>query len=412
MQPQSQAGAVSDPAVREARIIAQVGPLVAAESDPVRQARLLTRAAAAIGAGRAIVWEADRRTGHLLALAMIDGLAGPADPFAGGASGVTGMPQVRSLAPGEGVSGTVAQRGEMILCQDATRCPPDVLAVEAERLGIAPAAIVCLPLPHRGAVIGVLTVAQPAPASRFAPHTLAGLRSLAAQATLVLALTNSERELRQERARLANLQEEERRRLARELHDGPAQSVAHAVMSLELLDQRIVTRPDEARIELRRLYQRLAQTARDLRGMLFDLRPLALESEGLTAALRQLVERFEEQGAPPIQLIVDLPERLPPDIESAVYLIAREALNNVLKHARASACRVEVRRLEHAVAFAVRDNGVGFDPEQVLAQYPQGQSWGLLTMHERVRGLTDRFAIRARPGQGTTIEVEIPLNGG
>lgn len=418
----SVSGVESPLALRQALIVAQVGPLVAAEAHPVRRARLVARAAAAIGSGSAILWQLDRATGTLIALARIEG-ATQAPGILGASSGVIALPELRHLRTGEGAAGHVVITGTPFLSHDfaaETRLPAGAQATTAEIFGQYPLAFCAVPLLERDTLVGVLEVARFAPSPGFDAHTLGLLQSLTALGALALALEAREGDLRHEQERIIHSQEEERRRLARDLHDGPVQAIANAAMTLEQIDDMLAGAPgarpatplpsasDHARLELRRLYERMISTAHDLRGMIFDLRPVTLVTDGLEVALEDLIASYDVP-LPRIVLQSDLPGRLPAAIESTLFLVIREALQNVIRHAHATECLVQISQITGGVRAAVQDNGIGFDPDAVLAHYPHGHSWGLLNMHERVHALARQFAIRSRPGIGTVVEVEIPF---
>jgi signal transduction histidine kinase len=415
-----------------ALIVLHAAQLVAEEPDVGRRMRLLARAAAVVGQGYGALLAFEPVTEALVPLAVVNGLNPTALPFSGAHSGLTPLPQLTALGLHEGIAGYAARTGEPVIAQDLhadSRFTHALAAPDAAVLGCAPRAVVALPLSHRPvasrepyvmgtlrageALLGVLEVARED--GGFAEPVLEALRAVAAQAVLALALARRDDDLRLERQHAADAAEDERRRLARDLHDGPVQAISNAAMTLECADRLLDERPQEARLEMRRTYAALTRTAKDLRGVLFDLRPPTLDAAGLAAALPHLIERMQRDAGPHLTLHLDLPARPPPHIERAIYLIIREALTNVHKHAQATACVVEVRAVPatgtdgRAVQVTVRDNGTGFDPDAVLAHYPHGQSWGLLNMYERARAVTDRFAIHARPGQGTTVEMQIAL---
>lgn len=398
--------------LRQARIVAQVGPLVAAERNYVRRLRILTRAAAAVGGGRAVLYAIDRPTQRLIPMAVMDGLTGESETFQPSNSGITTIPQLRTLAVGEGLAGMTAQRGKPLILPDlaaSSLVHSSLFLPDAEILGIEPIAVVCLPLYDTGTLIGVLEVAQSSLGHGFDEHTVDFLSGIGGQMTLALTIELRERDLRLERIRLSEAQEAERQRLTRDLRTGPAAGVAGAVAVIETIDGMITSHPNEARVELRRLHTALTVTLRATRGVLFDLRPFALEVDGLAQALHNLGEHFREHSSLHMRWTIDLPERLPATMETAIYLIVREALTNVIRHAQATACMIEVCQSPAKVAVIIRDNGEGFDSEAVLASYPRGQSWGLLNMFERARTISAEIAIRSRPEQGTSVEMEIAM---
>ena len=407
-------------ALQHMMLVANVAELLVAEPDFAKRMRLLTRTAATVGMGHAALFLHEPVTEALVPLAVVNGLNPTPVPFSGAQSGLTPQPLLAALPLSEGIAGHTALKREIVCIHNLQADPhwqTAMAAPDAAVLGIAPRAIIALPLLDRDTLLGVLEVAQAEQCTGFDPRTIDLLKALAAQATLALTIERRDSDLRLERQHAVDAQEDERRRLARDLHDGPVQSVANAAMTLEYIDKLLEQRPAEARTEIRQLYTRLTRTMRELRGVLFDLRPLALDAEGLTVALPYLIERVQEEHGPQIRLTCDLPTRLPTNSETTIYLIVREALTNVVKHAQATACWVEVHAMapsdltngQRAVQVLIRDNGVGFDADAVLAHYPRGQSWGLLNMFERARMVTERFAIRSHPGQGTSVEMQVPV---
>ncbi len=390
--------------------------LVAEEPDFAKRMRLLARAAAVVGMGTGALLTFEPVTQALVPLAVVNGMNPTALPFSGAQSGLTPLPQVVTLGMHEGVAGYAARGRAPVLAQDARADPritTQMLAADADILGLTPHGIIAVPLWEGETLLGVLEVGRAE--GGFAECTVELLHAVAAHATLALGVERREGELRQERRRAADAQEEERKRLARDLHDGPVQTIANAAMLLEYVDRLLEQRPQEARQELRRLYATLTHTAKELRGVLFDLRPHTLETAGLAAALPHLVERMQRDDGPVIRLHMEIPERLPQHIESTIYLIIREALTNVQKHAKAQTCWVDVclspatNNERRVVQVQIRDNGIGFDPQHMLANYPHGQSWGLLNMYERARAITAHFAIHAQPQRGTTVELVAAL---
>jgi len=416
---------------RQLAIVAQVGVFVATERNYVRRLRILARAAAAVGAGRAVLFAHDVALHALVPMAVMDGVTGTGEPFSAGGSGITTIPQLRTLAFGEGIAGRAALCEDQTIVTDLTADAafhPLMARPDAEILGMEPHAIVCLPLRDATVttttsaaasasgtttttigVLGVLVIAQSSYGRGFDERTIELLQAVGAQATLALAIESRERDLRLERVHMVEAQEHERRCLARDLSAGPAHGIASAATSLETIDGMIAQHPENARAEVRRLHTLLTHTLRDVRGVLFDLRPFTLQTDGLAMSLHDLAEHFKSITEIHMRWIIDLPERLPQQVETAIYLIVREALNNVVRHAQSTACMVEVRQTGQSVRVVVRDNGEGFDADALLADYPRGQSWGLLNMYDQARPLTGRFAIRSRPEQGTSVEMEIPL---
>ena len=210
---------------------------------------------------------------------------------------------------------------------------------------------------------------------------------------------------------ITQAQEEERRRLARELHDETVQDLIALQQRLQLV-RRSLPADAPAQTALAEL-QRLAQRAmRELRRMTHDLRPLYLEDLGLVPALETLAQEMQSQN-PDLQvevLVQGQPRRLEPAHELALYRIAQEALRNIVRHANATWAQVRLRFGPRQVKLEIQDNGRGFEvPESPAAFAAQGH-YGLLGMYERADLIAARLSLHAEPGQGTRVELVLPLD--
>jgi signal transduction histidine kinase len=215
--------------------------------------------------------------------------------------------------------------------------------------------------------------------------------------------------LREQFAQVTAAQEEERQRIARELHDGLVPLLASLSIRLHTVGKRLDREEHPAAGELRELAEQAQASSRDIRRLIHDLRPVALDELGLVPALREHLAHCErEPGAPwalAFELAADMEERLPGPVETALFRIVQEAVNNVLRHAQARHVRVALRRGEDSVGLEISDDGQGFD-----AQLPRsGRHIGLWSMRERVEQLGGRFEVRSVPGQGTTLTAVVPL---
>lgn len=204
--------------------------------------------------------------------------------------------------------------------------------------------------------------------------------------------------------------DQERVKLAADLHDGPVQQVAMLSYTAHLARKQLAKgnlgRTDEMLEELER---ELEGQVRDLRLIMAALRPPVLDNRGLEAALQQHVEQFENEHKIVADLKVGRPtDDLASEVETVLYRVAQEALSNIRKHARADHAWVTMDGTDDGrVRLRVRDNGVGFDPAQASRLLGEGH-YGLAGMRERVTFVGGRFDLRSAPGQGTTIEVAIP----
>jgi signal transduction histidine kinase len=319
-----------------------------------------------------------------------------------------------SIRIGEGIAGYAATTGMLVLVnepQSDPRFSSHTIGVDAQLLGISPSALLAVPMIFAGAVSGVLEVAHTDQSSGFDASSLDLLRTLAAQAATAVQNAQLYQRLRTERDRIIQAQEDERKRLGRDLHDGPAQRLAQIAMSLEYAEKLIDHEPQELKSELASIRESASSTTREIRNLLFDLRPLVLDADngGLVVALRQFLERFKvTSGGPQMHLLTEYPERLSHNIELTVFAIVQEAVNNAIKHANASNCWIEIRESGDRLLATVRDDGDGFDVKQLQDEYENRGSWGLLNMSERAQLIDAKLNISSQPSRGTLVSVELP----
>lgn len=197
----------------------------------------------------------------------------------------------------------------------------------------------------------------------------------------------------------------ERNRLARDLHDSVAQTLYGLGLRAEVATRRLAAgQYDAVADDLNEIREDAQQTLQETRLLIFELRPPALEKNGLTAALRALLEAVEARSGVGMHLNLQEMSNLPERVETSLYRIAQEALNNIARYAQATELHVHLIQNTHAVMLTIIDNGVGFDKTTVAAG-----SVGLQSMRERAEQLNGRFSLESAPHQGTKIHVEIPL---
>lgn len=210
--------------------------------------------------------------------------------------------------------------------------------------------------------------------------------------------------------RVVAAQEEERKRLARDLHDQTGQRLTALAMGLSSVDELLDKNPPLARVRLKELENMSEGAIDDLRQFVSDLRPALLDDLGLVAALRQTAKQMEEHGSFSVEFNVSgRRRRLSSETETVLYRIAQEALNNTLRHSRATHTNIDLHFNDHAVVLTIQDNGRGFEPTSVLKPQAQVRAWGLLGMQERVALVGGKFEIESAPGRGTRLVAEIPL---
>jgi len=234
---------------------------------------------------------------------------------------------------------------------------------------------------------------------RFTDDDLRLAQIFAARAAVAVDL--SARVARDALRRVVEAQELERRRLARELHDQTGQELTSVLLGLKAVEE---ASDDAERVEaLAAVREQVVETLHDVRRLAVELRPKALDDFGLAPALERLRETFSEQTGMRVDLESRIRERLPPDVETALYRIVQEALTNVVKHAQAGVVSIVLARNASAVTALVEDDGRGFSREG------SGEGLGLLGMGERLALLGGKLRIESRPGAGTTIVAEVPL---
>lgn len=206
-------------------------------------------------------------------------------------------------------------------------------------------------------------------------------------------------------------QEDERKRIAREIHDGPAQSLANMVLRTEIAERMLDTNDLEMiRAELIDLKKQVRAGLGEIRKIIFNLRPMALDDLGLVPTLRKFVQDFEERTR--IRAVfetVGKEKRLQSAMEAAMYRLVQEAFNNALKHAAPTYMSLEMIFREKTVQMLITDNGSGFSVEQVEAKARQHSQFGLIGMRERVELLQGKIDFESTIGQGTKIKIEVPI---
>jgi PAS domain S-box-containing protein len=218
------------------------------------------------------------------------------------------------------------------------------------------------------------------------------------------AIRQQREELQLLAGKLLTAQDEERRRIARDLHDDLSQTLASLAIDLGRHANKAAA--GETTSHLRQLQERATKAAESVRRISHRLHSSVLDDIGLVAALEQFCEEFQERSGIRTEFASqDVPDRLPLAIASSVYNIAQECLHNVSKHSRTSAVAVRLEQVNAALRLSVKDGGVGFR----LGTTGSGKGIGIGTMQERARLLQGRFSIWSEPGAGTEVRVDVPL---
>lgn len=198
--------------------------------------------------------------------------------------------------------------------------------------------------------------------------------------------------------------QEERRRIARELHDSVSQQLFAAMMMISALNERADKFDEKEQKQLKMIEHVLSHAQSEMRALLLHLRPISLESKSLKSGIEGLL--VELQTKVQMKIHWDIEDvKLPEGVEDHLFRIAQELLSNTLRHSHATTLEVYLRQLDSTVLFKIEDNGVGFNSEEILPG-----SYGINNMKERVQGLGGQVRIVSFPNQGTTIEIKIPLS--
>jgi signal transduction histidine kinase len=257
---------------------------------------------------------------------------------------------------------------------------------------------------------GALLFGHPRPGF-FDPERIGVLQAVGLQLEALLRTAVRCRDLLAEKKRLTDLEEEARKRMARDLHDGPTQVMASIAMRANFAHRLMLRDRKAAGEELDRLEEMARQTTKELRAMLFTLRPLILESHGLPAALAQLADKMQDTHGVDVVLEAgaEAADGVDPALQGVVFYIAEEALNNARKHAAAEHIRIRLERRGGVLVLEVRDDGVGFNVGAVDATYAQRGSLGMVNMRERAELVGGNLRVESAEGRGTTVTLTLPI---
>ncbi|KAB2332659.1 sensor histidine kinase [Bacillus mesophilum] len=208
--------------------------------------------------------------------------------------------------------------------------------------------------------------------------------------------------------KIIEAQEEERKRLSREIHDGPAQMMANVMMRSDLIERVYKERSgEEAILEIKSLKKMVRSALYEVRRIIYDLRPMALDDLGLVPTLKKYLQTIEEyhQNVQINFQNIGAELRLPPQYEVALFRLIQESVQNALKHAQCSDISVKLEIRSDRVAAVIRDNGKGFNIKE-----KKGDSFGIMGMRERVELVEGQLSIDSKQGKGTVVIIQIPLS--
>jgi signal transduction histidine kinase len=379
------------------RLVQRVNQALVSEMDLDRLLKRILRSAIDAVQGQAGALLLLDQTGRQLIFSVVEG---------GGGEALEGQRMGRD----QGIAGWVVSRKEPLIITDVQK---DGRFYESIPKGVdfEVTSQICAPLLVKGEPIGVVQVLNKAEGERFDEDDLNLLTSFAAQSAIAIENTRLYQDLRRERDRMIAVEDQVRKRLARELHDGPTQLLAVLISNINFIGSLQAVEPDKVPGELEALLPVAQKALRQLRTLLFDLRPVILETQGLVPALQLYVER--QQGLDDLNYVLEVDGfagRLTSPAERAVFSIVQEAVGNVRKHAAAENVWISVAERDGELRVVVRDDGVGFDVDQLNAEYDQRGSLGMLNMRERAASIGGTLSVQSEPGAGAVITLATSLS--
>lgn len=315
---------------------------------------------------------------------------------------------------GEGIAGQVAKTGKAILIEEISPNAPEISYTPALAEGLQ--AIASVPLIAKERVLGVLSIAS-RESRKFSSRDVQLLESIAAQ--IAIALENAKLhqevqrkdEIRGELLReIFSIQEEERRRIARELHDETSQAVASMVANLEAASGLLAVNKDKASARLKEAQNLSIGILDEIHKIIYELRPTLLDDLGLVSAIRWLVDNnLRAQGVYADFRTTGRKKRLLPHIETTLFRVIQEAVTNVARHACAKNVSLSLHYRKGAIQFKINDDGKGFDVDEAINSRERPRGLGILGMMERVKLMNGKLKISSVIGAGTSIDVVIPV---
>jgi signal transduction histidine kinase len=311
----------------------------------------------------------------------------------------------------KGIAGWVATHRKPLIVDDVHQDDRYYQSV-AQAFDFPLTSLLGVPMISHNQLIGVLEVVHSTSGRYFGPLEQQLLTTFANQAAIAIENARLYERLKEERDRLVVVEDDIRKQLARDLHDGPTQLLASIVMSLDFTKTIIDRAPDKALEEIDLAVDVAHKALKQLRTLLFDLRPVILETQGLIPALAVYVERLREADKLNIELTVEQEfARLTAEAEVAIFAVVQEAVNNAKKYAAADRIDLILRPdpSNDRLTVLIQDNGNGFDVHQMKVAYDERGSLGMINMQERTSAISGTFSIHSEPGQGTVVVLQLPL---
>jgi PAS domain S-box-containing protein len=314
----------------------------------------------------------------------------------------------------DAIRGIAVQEKKPVYVDDISRDARFVHSI-AIREGVR--AFASVPIMAKGKTLGAIDIASPRP-QRFSPQDIQLLVSASNQIAIALENSRLYYELQRKDGVRGDLldfiittQEEERKRIARGLHDETSQALTSLTVNLEAVVEALPLDTDQLKARLKGIQSTAIRTLDEIHKVIWELRPTLLDDLGLTEAVEWLAEsNLEAMGITVNLETVGAERRLPNKVETALFRIIQEAITNIYRHAEAESASISLEFEDDFVAVHIEDDGRGFDFDKAVGSTRTGRGLGLLSMRERVELLRGTFDIRSQPGQGTQINIQIPAN--
>ncbi|MBN1811519.1 MAG: GAF domain-containing sensor histidine kinase [Anaerolineae bacterium] len=309
-----------------------------------------------------------------------------------------------SFSREEGVAGEVMSTGSPVIVGDYQTYPSVIQAFAETGL----TSVVAVPIVSGDRVFGALSLVSTDKAKRFSDSDIAILTSIGRQAGIAIENARLYDRIRFYARQITRAQEDERKRVARELHDETVQMLVALSRRLESLTMLPEPLPETAVERLAALQELVSTTLQGVRYFIQDLRPPTLDHLGLVATIEGLTNDLTDDGIETGLTVAGEVRRLQPEEELVLFRIVQEALSNVRRHSKASHALVQIRFHPDSVRVTVQDDGVGFDAPAQMDDLVSTGKLGLTGMHERARMLGGTLIVQSDPDEGTVIAIEVP----
>ncbi len=319
--------------------------------------------------------------------------------------GFIGSDDKRSVPGRAGIIAEAMASAEPVVTQDP-RNDPELKTYMALQTCVT---AVCIPLRAGFQIFGGMVIGSDKPLE-FDRNHFELFNAVADQAVIALQNAQLYQQLTAEKQRLIEADEEARKELARDLHDGPTQSIAAIAMRINFVRSLVTKDPRQSLQELEKVEELAKRTAKEIRGMLFTLRPLVLETQGLAAAIETVMGRIQETDGLNMRLVGgENGDLLNESAQSVVFSIVEEALGNARKYSNAKMVEVRMWQEDNLFVARIQDDGIGFDTEDVNRDYSSRGSLGMVNMRERAERIDGSLRVESAPGQGTMVTLVVPL---